>query len=583
MRVTSQKVSHRISIICGTMVILLIFSAGLSLTGIKGIVFNAEQVIAFHELDGILAQREIDHLNWAQQVAESLLRKKDSLGVEIDGHRCAFGKWFYGPGRKAAEGRLPALSTLFNSIEGPHLALHESAGKVGEKLQAGDLENAGKVFETETLGSLSSVKTLLHEIRDVAKKSVVSDEGMIQSAKRTQMGILVLGLIALFSGVILSYFTVRGINKVLSNVTRGIRETTEQVAVASEQIAAASKVLAQGTTEQAATMEETAASLENISVRTQETTLLTHGAQQLMNENIENSGQSLKALVALTKNLAQIEADNDKIAQIIKAIDEIAFQTNLLALNAAVEAARAGEAGAGFAVVAEEVRSLALRATEAAKGTQRLLEATLQRVTESSRAIKDINREFEGIVESATIMGEKTVAISQASEENSGSIQQISEAVHIIDNAIQEAAASAEECSSASDELRSRAEQMEAVVYDLSHLVFGKNGKNGSLKAITHSAPCWEIMGCPKDRRNKCSAYPEYGTRCWVVSATLCGGNRQGGYEEKIDHCRSCRFYTLNRKNQDQGAPEVTLVGKNLRKGLIPGRPSSRNRRLIGV
>jgi methyl-accepting chemotaxis protein len=75
---------------------------------------------------------------------------------------------------------------------------------------------------------------------------------------------------------------------------------------------------------------------------------MTAGSEKLMQQNIINSGESLKSLVNLTTQMTKIEADSDQIGQIIKTFDEIAFQTNLLALNAAVEAARAGDPANGI-------------------------------------------------------------------------------------------------------------------------------------------------------------------------------------------------------------------------------------------
>ena len=258
----------------------------------------------------------------------------------------------------------------------------------------------------------------------------------------------------------------------------GLIESTGQVATAAKQIAENSHVVADSVAGQASTTEESSASIEKLAVLSRQTAELTIGAEQLMKENIEKSARSLKALMELTQNMSKIESDSDKISQIIKDIDAIAFQTNLLALNAAVEAARAGEMGAGFAVVADEVKRLAKKTTGAATKTQELLNNTLMRVSEAAHSIKNVNNDFTDIIESATIMGEKTESATLANKEQFTGIEQLNMAAKDIGDASQKIAANAQESAAAAEELSAQAEEMRLFVENLSAIIGGKREKD---------------------------------------------------------------------------------------------------------
>ena len=274
-------------------------------------------------------------------------------------------------------------------------------------------------------------------------------------------------------GLLLAVFMARSIARPVNAVARGLSDGADQINAASEEITTASQALAQGASDQAAAMEETVASIHQMEASSAHTSELTAGSEALMQENIIKSGISLKSLVQLTTQMTQIESDSDQIGQIIKTIDEIAFQTNLLALNAAVEAARAGEAGAGFAVVADEVRNLAIRATEAARNTQELLDGTIRRVSDATAAIKEINQDFTGIIESATLIGEKTANITQASQDNTQAVASLRATTETIDAETQRTAATAEESAAAAEMLLTQAQVMQDHVAGLLQLIHG--------------------------------------------------------------------------------------------------------------
>jgi methyl-accepting chemotaxis protein len=283
------------------------------------------------------------------------------------------------------------------------------------------------------------------------------------------ISLLIIGFIMAAVGWSLARSTVRPVYR----TTEFLNKTAEEVTSAANQIAVSSQSLAEGASEQASSLEETSASLEEMSSMTK--------------RNAENSNQA-KAMMAQTRQIvekvdshmnrmagaiAEITKTSEETGKIIKTIDEIAFQTNLLALNAAVEAARAGEAGAGFAVVANEVRSLALRAAEAARNTNGLIENTLKAVKQGNELTSATQEAFRENVEIAGKVGQLIDEIASASQEQAQGITQINVAVSEMDKVTQQTAATAEESASASEELTAQAAQMKGAVGDLAVVIGG--------------------------------------------------------------------------------------------------------------
>lgn len=157
-------------------------------------------------------------------------------------------------------------------------------------------------------------------------------------------------------------------------------------------------------------------------------------------------------------------ARGSSCAAIIRDINDIAFQTNLLALNAAVEAARAGDAGRGFAVVAEEVRSLALRAKEAAAKTEERISQSVKEAASGQVTARHVASKLSDIGTGVSKVTDIVEEIAAAAREQASGIEQVTHSVAEMDKVIQQNAASAEESSSAASELSGQAEELAAMV-----------------------------------------------------------------------------------------------------------------------
>jgi methyl-accepting chemotaxis protein len=331
-----------------------------------------------------------------------------------------------------------------------------------------------------TLGAtkkkFEEMRGYIDQLTDITLKNAQKAHSEASATYRQTIFVLALTLIVavLIAGFI-TQFIRRGIMKPLNTVIHGLSEGAELVASAASQVASASQSLAQGASEQAAGLEETSSSIEEMASMTRQNADNAHQANLLMMETSQVVEEANGSMSQLTGSMREISAASEETANIIKTIDEIAFQTNLLALNAAVEAARAGEAGAGFAVVSDEVRNLALRAAEAAKNTASLIEGTVKKVKDGGDIVAKTNEAFSKVTAGTQKIGGLVSEISAASQDQAQGIEQINRAVSEMDKTVQKNAASAEESASASEEIHAQAGMMKGFVSQLVGLV-GTNG-----------------------------------------------------------------------------------------------------------
>ncbi len=291
------------------------------------------------------------------------------------------------------------------------------------------------------------------------------------------MTLPVVGVIVVI--IIMAVFMASNIIRSLTSVSNNLENMAGQVAAATEQISSSSQNLADGSSSQAAAIEENSASLEEVSSKTRENADNVDKATELMRASLQKIESANQSMETLTQSMSDISSSGNETSRIIKTIDDIAFQTNLLALNASVEAARAGDAGSGFAVVAEEVRNLALRTTDEAKNIAQLIENTITNVNTGMEVVESTAESFQNIRESANEVATIVEHIDKASKEQTSGIEQINKGITELESVTQQNASTAEESAGASEELTSQAVEMNKTVEILASLVSGTS-KNGS-------------------------------------------------------------------------------------------------------
>ena len=117
-----------------------------------------------------ILQRELDHLEWAQKVGSAIIEgRSKELDVQMDDAKCGFGVWFHGEGRREAERLFPGIRASLEALDGPHKALHRSAGEISALLVEGKTEQARETYVKKTLPGLEQVKRGLSGVLDAVR------------------------------------------------------------------------------------------------------------------------------------------------------------------------------------------------------------------------------------------------------------------------------------------------------------------------------------------------------------------------------------------------------------------------------
>lgn len=243
-----------------------------------------------------------------------------------------------------------------------------------------------------------------------------------------------------------------------------LSQISESVASEAENISTASQALADSCCTQASAVEDLsgyAKEANNLAIQNVERSR--HAFEEIA--SMEQSVQGGKEhMTTLGDAVSDINASSERVAAVMKSIDDIAFQTNILALNAAVEAARAGVAGKGFAVVADEVRNLAAKSAEAAEQSRDIIETMIQKSAQGNRLADEANQTFDEIVSKSARITQTMKEIASASQDQQEHINKIDDEITRISSVVTQNAASSEETTAATQQLLGDAENIRSEI-----------------------------------------------------------------------------------------------------------------------
>lgn len=358
---------------------------------------------------------------------------------------------------------------------------------------------AGMSGDSAAREATRSKATALNDLTELLRREITSlseasagalDETLARSIAATrwqrQANLAIALVIVIVGAAVVFWIVQHSIVGPMRRIAEGLHISAGRVEKASDTIGEAGRILADGANSQAASLEETSAALEEISSVAKRNADHSALAKSKVSLARSTADEGASDIATMRTAMGDVQSASANIAKIVKAIDEIAFQTNILALNAAVEAARAGESGAGFAVVAEEVRNLASRSAQAARETASLIEDSIAKSSRGTQISDKVAVALEQIGRQIYEIDELVADIAQSSKEQSSGVSAVNSNILKLNDTTQTNAASAEESAATVEELAAQVRALNGFTETLNLAVYGSaESARGSVAPVS--------------------------------------------------------------------------------------------------
>lgn len=326
---------------------------------------------------------------------------------------------------------------------------------VAQKAARGDLSVSFDYTANDEIGqvcrAVESTNNILHDyIADISFHLEQMSQGDFSKA-------ITLDYIGDFASIKNSLITIKS---KLNDTFTNIKCTSDNIFSSAENVSEGANDLAESATKQTALLDEATVNVSAAAKLADENIQLTNEAKLLSETTSKSAERGNSQMCDLLTAITHMQTTSEKIQEINKTIEDIAFQTNILALNASIEAARAGSAGKGFAVVAEEVRNLAGKSAEASARTTSLIIENASAIEQGRRLADDTADTLADVVSHILETDEIINRISSASEQQNQYMHSVSNEIEHINAYVTATAANAEESAAASVELTEQASRL---------------------------------------------------------------------------------------------------------------------------